>query len=98
MKAPFQLLRAARVALDVTHEDLSRESGVSERTLVRIETPQSVSGDSIARVQAALESRGVVFLEATEEGGPGIRVPLQALTPPAVRRHEPGRRGRPDGS
>lgn len=91
MKAPYQLLRAARVALDISHEDLAREAGVSERTLVRIEKPQSVSEDSIARVQAALEARGVQFLSAGEEGGPGIRIPAAALAAPAIRRHEPSR-------
>ena len=91
MKAPYQLLRAARVALDITHDDLAREAGVSERTLVRIEKPQSVSDESIARVQAALEARGVTFLAAGEEGGPGIRIPAAALDAPAIRRHEPGR-------
>lgn len=88
MKAPYQLLRAARVALDISHEDLAREAGISERTLVRIETPQSVSEESIARVQAALEARGVTFLPG-EGNGPGIRIPESALAVPAVRRHEP---------
>ena len=92
MKAPYQLLRAARVALDISHEDLAREAGVSERTLVRIEKPQSVSEESIVRVQAALEARGVHFLAVGEEGGPGLRIPALALTSPAVRRHEPGRK------
>ena len=90
MNAPYQLLRAARVALDITHEDLAREAGVSERTLVRIETPQSVSDESIVRVQAALEARGVKFLPANEEGGPGLRIPTAAIVLPAIRRHEPG--------
>ena len=91
MKAPYQLLRAARVALDISHDDLAREAGVSERTLVRIEKPQSVSEASIARVQAALEARGVKFLSPSEEGGPGLRIPIAAIASPAVRRHEPSR-------
>jgi DNA-binding XRE family transcriptional regulator len=92
MKAPYQLLRAARVALDISHEDLAREAGVSKRTLVRIEKPQSVSEESIQQVQAALESRGVEFLPPMNEGGPGLRIPASALTSPSVRRHEPGRK------
>jgi transcriptional regulator with XRE-family HTH domain len=91
MKAPYQLLRAARVALDISHEDLAREAGVSERTLVRIEKPQSVSEESVARVQAALEVRGVKFLPSSDDGGPGIRIPAAALAAPAIRRHEPSR-------
>lgn len=92
MKVPYQLLRAARVALDIRHDDLATEAGVSERTLVRIETPQSVSDDSLARVQAALEARGVTFLAPEGDRGPGMRIPEHMLEPPAVRRHEPGRR------
>ncbi|MCO5083848.1 MAG: helix-turn-helix domain-containing protein [Rhizobiaceae bacterium] len=94
MKAPYQLLRAARVALDITHDDLAREAGVSERTLVRIEKPQSVSEESIARVQAALEARGVQFIPPNDECGPGLRIPAASVGPPAVRRHEPGRKHR----
>lgn len=91
MKAPYQLLRAARVALDISHENLAREAGISERTLVRIEKPQSVSEEPIARVQAALEARDVKFLSAGDEGGPGLRIPASALAAPAVRKHEPAR-------
>ncbi len=91
MRAPYQLLRAARVALDISHEDLAREAGVSERTLVRIEKPQSVSEESIARVQEALEARGVNFLSPSEEDGPGLRIPAAGLAAPAVRKHEPAR-------
>lgn len=88
MRAPYQLLRAARVALDISHEDLAREAGVSERTLVRIEKPQNVSEESIARVQAALEARGVRFLPPLEGDGPGIRIPASALTIPTDRKKE----------
>jgi Transcriptional regulators len=95
MKAPFQLLRAARVALDVTHVDLVREAGISKRTLSRLETPLSVSEESAARVQAALEARGVVFLEATGDGGPGFRVPPEAMEPPPARRRGPDGRELP---
>lgn len=91
MKVPYQLLRAARVALDIKHDDLAKQAGVSERTLVRIETPQSVSDDSFARVQAALEARGVQFLAPGGGHGPGMRIPEHTLEPPAVRRHEGGK-------
>ena len=90
MKVPYQLLRAARVALDISHDVLAKEAGVSERTLVRIETPQSVSDDSLARVRAALEARGVRFLAPEGSHGPGMRIPEYTLGPPAVRRRESG--------
>ncbi|MEP9370515.1 helix-turn-helix transcriptional regulator [Mesorhizobium sp. KR1-2] len=92
MKVPYQLLWAARVALDKRHDDLAKEAGVSERTLVRFETPQSVSADSLERVRAALEAWGVKFLAPEGGHGPGMRIPENTLEPPSVRRHEPGRR------
>src|SRR5690606_41007966 len=52
------ILRAARVALDITHVDLAREAGVSKRTLVRLETPQIVSEDSPARLQRRSKRKG----------------------------------------
>ncbi len=92
MKAPYQLLRAARVALDISHEKLAKEAGISERTLVRIEKPQTVSEESVARVQAALEAEGVVFLPPQGDLAPGVRIPQSTLKAPDVRRHEPGRK------
>ena len=91
MKVPYQLLRAARVALDISHVDLAKEASVSKRTLVRIEKPQTVSDESLERVQAALEARGVQFLSPEEGLGPGMRIPERMLNPPAIRRHEAGR-------
>jgi len=92
MKAPYQLLRAARVALDISHEDLAKKAGVSERTLVRIEKAQTVSEESIAQVQAALEVEGVIFLSPEGNLGPGMRIPQNKLTPPIERRHESSRK------
>jgi hypothetical protein len=92
MKAPYELLRAARVALGVGHVALGKEAGVSKRTLVRIETLRNVSEESRGRVQAALEARGVEFVSPEGGRGPGLHLPEKTLTPPAVRRHEPGRR------
>ncbi|MGN6306802.1 MAG: helix-turn-helix domain-containing protein [Mesorhizobium sp.] len=92
MKAHYQLLRAARAALGIEHIVLAKEARVSKRTLVRVETLRNVSDESRARVQAALEARGVEFFPSEGDRGPGIRVPEKALIAPTVRRHEPGRR------
>lgn len=62
-----------------------KEAGVSKRTLVQIERPQSVSEGSVARVRAALEARGVEFLAPENGQGPGIRIPEAALKDPAIR-------------
>jgi len=92
MKVPYQLLRAARVALDIEHKDLAKEAGVSKRTLVRIERPERVSADSIVRVQAALERLGIEFLLPEDGRGPGIRISEQAFREPKFRRHERGQK------
>ena len=92
MKAPYQLLRAARAALGIGHVILAREAGVSKRTLVRIDTLRGVSEESREKVQAAFEARGVEFLAPQDGSGPGLRVPEDVVTPPTARRHEPGRK------
>lgn len=69
---------------------LAKEARVSKRTLVRIESLRNVSEESRGAVQAALEARGVRFLEPEDGSGPGLRVP-DDLAAPAIRRHEPGR-------
>jgi hypothetical protein len=92
MKAHYQLLRAARAALGIEHIVLAKEARVSKRTLVRIETLRNVSDECRARVQLALEARGIEFFPPEGSRGPGIRVPEEVLIAPVVRRHEPGRR------
>jgi DNA-binding XRE family transcriptional regulator len=91
MKAPYQLLRAARAALGIEHVALAEKAGVSKRSLVRIETLQSVSEKTRERVQTALEAEGICFVSGQEEHGPGIRLAEQILEPPYVRRQEPRR-------
>lgn len=88
MNAPYQLLRAARAALGIGHVVLAKEAGVSKRTLVRIDTLQTVSDESRGRVQAALEARGVTFLPVEGDQGPGMRIPEISLERPVNRRHE----------
>lgn len=37
MQASYDLLRAARAALDMSTDDLTKKAGISKRSLVRIE-------------------------------------------------------------
>lgn len=74
MQASYDLLRAARAALDMSTDDLTRIAGVSKRSLVRIEACEPVGLEVSMRVQKALEQAGVEFLPETEMEGPGIRV------------------------
>ncbi|RWM39943.1 transcriptional regulator [Mesorhizobium sp.] len=74
MQASYDLLRAARVALDMSTDDLTAKAGISKRSLVRIEACEPVGLEVSMRVQKTLEQAGVEFLPETETEGPGIRV------------------------
>jgi transcriptional regulator with XRE-family HTH domain len=74
MQASYDLLRAARVALDIPAAELAKRAGVSKRSLVRIEACEPVTLETSLRVQKALEDAGVEFLPETKTAGPGLRV------------------------
>lgn len=74
MQAPYDLLRAARVLLDIPPKALAEKAGVSTRSIVRIEAREKVGLETSLRVQKALEEFGVEFLPETETQGPGVRV------------------------
>lgn len=74
MQASYDLLRAARVALDIPAAELAERAGVSKRSLVRIEACEPVTLEVSLRVQKALEEAGVEFLPETKSHGPGFRV------------------------
>ena len=74
MQASYDLLRAARVALDIPAAELATMAGISKRSLVRIEACAPVGLEVSLRVQKALEQAGVEFLPETDTEGPGIRV------------------------
>ncbi|UOA20678.1 hypothetical protein DSM14862_03516 (plasmid) [Sulfitobacter indolifex] len=69
-------IRSARHALKVSVEKLSKLSGVSVRTIKRMETDNGVpnsNAPNIAAVKAALEAAGIEFIGAPDDG-PGIRI------------------------
>jgi transcriptional regulator with XRE-family HTH domain len=67
-------IRAARALLDWSRENLANVSGVTVRTLARIESAQTVPRDSTLEALAqALEHAGVEFIPANG-GGPGVRL------------------------
>jgi len=76
MDAPPALLRAARAALNLSQQELAKLSGVSPRTIYRIEKGDALI-ESMRVVQQALERSGVIFLpEDDNTKFPGIRVKL----------------------
>lgn len=70
------LLRAARIALRMSHEELAVLARVSRPTLTKIElTRENVGTRSIEKVQEALEAAGIKFLPPEQGIGPGFRIP-----------------------
>jgi predicted transcriptional regulator len=65
-----KLLKAARLLLEISQDDLATTAGISRRTLVRLETlSPDASFRSVGAVQRALESHGVIFIEDGEALG-----------------------------
>lgn len=75
MDVPSELLRAARVALDIGQRELAALSGVGQRTILRIEqNDPTVSLETRRRLQDAFEKQGVVFVPDDGVAGPGFRI------------------------
>jgi transcriptional regulator with XRE-family HTH domain len=82
MDVPSELLRAARVALNIGQRELARVSGVSQRTILRIERHEdSVTLESRRRLQEAFEKAGVTFIQDDGVSGPGLRVRRDLVRP-----------------
>lgn len=80
-------IRSCRAALRLSVEDLAALSGVSSRTIKRMEAedglPQSTRPNLMA-IRSALEAAGIEFIGSPEEG-PGIRIWRQGqdIPPPS---------------
>ena len=73
-------IRAARALLSWSQPELAKASGLSLPTIVRMEGQPGPGRSSAANVQAvkrALESGGVLFLEADETNAVGAGVRLR---------------------
>ena len=66
-------LRMARVALKLSVRGMADLTEVSHFTIVRMEGGHAVKPATVAKVRAALEAAGIVFIEANG-GGPGVRL------------------------
>lgn len=79
MHITSEQIRAARALLRWEQKDLAEKSGISLPTIKRLEGvrgPLAAHGRTIAALQQALESGGVVFLADGQDtiGGPGVRL------------------------
>jgi transcriptional regulator with XRE-family HTH domain len=68
-------IRAARTLLAMSQADISARTGLSVPSIKRVESERmlTVSEKAIARVVAALEKAGVIFVDENGEG-PGVRL------------------------
>jgi transcriptional regulator with XRE-family HTH domain len=67
-------VRMARAALGWGVRELGEKAGVAANTVSRFENGFGAMVDTLARIQDALESAGVVFIPADHTGGPGVRL------------------------
>lgn len=76
MIIPLQI-RAARVLVGYSQQDLADRASVSVGTVKRIEAAGidlSGTAQTISRLQKALEEAGVVFIDQDGQQGPGVRL------------------------
>lgn len=69
-------IRAARHALKLSVDDLSKRCGVSARTIKRMESEDGVPSSTIPNLRAvvaSLEAAGIEFIGAPD-AAPGIRI------------------------
>ena len=65
----------ARAAVGLGVRELAGLAGCAPSTVMRYETGKGgMQTGTLARIQKALEKEGVVFLEADERYGPGVRM------------------------
>lgn len=72
-----QQIKAARALLEWTQPALAAAAGLSVPTIVRMESAlgpsRSVAGN-VEAVKRALEDAGVIFLDADDQSGLGVRL------------------------
>ena len=64
----------ARAALKWTLREFERKTGVNKNTISRYEAGGSILSDTLEKLEAVLKAEGVVFIDADDECGPGVRL------------------------
>ena len=70
-------VRAARALLDISQTELSHLAGVGVATIKKFERSTEelrVTVQILLRVQRALESAGIIFIDDDGQAGPGVRL------------------------
>lgn len=64
----------ARAALGWGVRDLGHKADVAANTVSRYENGMGMTVATLTKIQAALESGGVIFVPPDATGGPGVRL------------------------
>jgi transcriptional regulator with XRE-family HTH domain len=75
MDVPVALFRAARSALELSRDELAKITGLSVRTINKVERGDHVKIETARRIQAGFEQLGIKFLDPVEDAGAGLRIP-----------------------
>ncbi len=75
MSITRQQCRGARAMLGWSRNRLAKEAKIAAGTLIDFERGARQPYErTLADVQRALESAGIIFIDADEHGGPGVRL------------------------
>jgi len=67
-------IRMARAALGWGVRDLAKHAGVSPNTVSRFENGSGAMVDTLIQIELAFDEAGVLFIDADESAGPGVRL------------------------
>ena len=73
-------LRMARAALGWTLREFAEKCGVNKNTIARYEAGEAILTDTLEKLESVLRQEGVVFIEADQELGPGVRIRNAPIT------------------
>jgi transcriptional regulator with XRE-family HTH domain len=76
MIVPRQI-RAARALVGLSQHEVARRAGIGIATVRRIEAAvEEITGtaQTVSKIQRALETAGIIFIDQDEERGPGVRL------------------------
>ena len=65
-------VKMARAALGWSVKDLGAEAGVAANTVSRYENGTDAYGETLLKLQRALEAAGLIFLAEDDEHGAGV--------------------------
>jgi len=68
--------RMARAALSLGMRDVAAGTGLSTATITRIEKGGDARVSTLRTLQGYYEAQGIVFVDADQSAGPGVRIDL----------------------